>query len=73
MHKASYPRNDIDKLYISKKEEGNSPTLKIASMHRYKDSEPTLKIQRNTDYSDQKQHKQHKDQQNNKNQKKMGT
>ena len=34
MHKALYTRDDIERLYILRKEEGK----KLASMHRYEDS-----------------------------------
>ena len=42
MNKALHPRNDIDRLYMSRKR-GDLPTLKLASMHLFKDSNNTLK------------------------------
>ena len=33
MYETSHPRDDVDRLYESKKEEGDLPTLKITSMH----------------------------------------
>ena len=34
MHKALFPRDDIDRLYVSKKrDEEDSPALKIVSIH----------------------------------------
>ena len=68
MHKALHPRDDVDRLYEWKKEEEESAALKTASMHRYKNSKTTLKIQK-TDYSDQKQYRQYKHQENKNNQK----
>ena len=39
MHKALHRRNDLDRLYVSRKEgEGDSPALKTAFMHQYNDS-----------------------------------
>ena len=43
MHKVLHTRDNIDKLYKSKKEDEDSSTLRIASMHQYKDSRNTLK------------------------------
>ena len=44
MHNASYQRDDIGRLHVSiKKEEEDSPELKIAWMHQYDDSKTTLK------------------------------
>ena len=56
MHKALHHRDDVDKLYMSrKKEEEHPPTSKIASIHRYDDSKTTSKEKRKTNYSDRKQ------------------
>ena len=43
MHKALHLYNDIDYMFQEKKEEEeeDSPALKIASMHQYKDSNTT--------------------------------
>ena len=39
MRKALHPRNDVNRLYVSrKKEEENLPPLKTAWTHRYNDS-----------------------------------
>ena len=45
MLKALYSRDDIDRLYAAKKkkEEDDSPALRIALMHQYKDFKTTLK------------------------------
>ena len=45
MHKALYPRDDVDRLYVSrkKKEEVDLPALKTALTHRYNDSKTTKK------------------------------
>ena len=45
MHKAFDPRDDIDRLHVSKKkkEDEDSPVLKIAQMHQYGDVRTTLK------------------------------
>ena len=48
-----------------KKEEENFLVNKIASMHRCKDLKTTIKMQRKTDYSNQKQYRQRKHQQKN--------
>ena len=47
MHKALHPRDDVDRLYISRKErkEDDFPALKTALKHRYNDSRA---IQKNT-------------------------
>ena len=42
MHKALYPKDDIDFIYLRKNEEEYSPTLKIVWMHQYVDSKTTL-------------------------------
>ena len=57
MHKALHSRDDVDRLYESRKEgeREDSSALKIMLMYQYKDSNITLKMQRKTDYSDQKQ------------------
>ena len=34
MHKALHPKDDIGYMYQEKKEEEDSPELKIASIHR---------------------------------------
>ena len=42
MHKALHLKDDVDRLYVSKKEEEDDPfALKIASMHWYKDTKTT--------------------------------
>ena len=42
MHKALHPGDDVDRLYVSSKEEEEDFTaLKIALMHRYNDSKTT--------------------------------
>ena len=44
MHKALHPRDDIDRLHVSRNKRGKDlPSLKIASIHLYKDSKTTLK------------------------------
>ena len=47
-----------DCMCQEKKKEEDLRALNIASMHRYKDSKITLKMQRKIDYSDQNQYKQ---------------
>ena len=42
MHKALHPKNDIDYICQTSNEEEDSPVLKIASLHQYKDSKNTL-------------------------------
>ena len=45
IHKALHPRDDIDGLYVSRKEgERGLAALKIASMHQYEDSNTIKKI-----------------------------
>ena len=39
MHKALHPRDDVDRLYISRKED--LPALKTALTHRYNDKKAT--------------------------------
>ena len=42
MHKALHPRDDVDRLYVSRKEgEDDLPALKTAFTHRYNDSKTT--------------------------------
>ena len=42
MHKALYPIDDVDRLYVSRKEEEEDlPALKTALTHRYNDSKTT--------------------------------
>ena len=42
MHKALHPRDDVDRLYVSRNEGGDDlPTLKTALTHRYNDSRTT--------------------------------
>ena len=44
MHKALHPRDDIDRLYMSRKEEGKDlPALKTALRHWYNDLKTTYK------------------------------
>ena len=44
MHKILYPRDDIDRLYVSRNAEGRTlPALKIAWIHQYVDAKTTLK------------------------------
>ena len=43
MHKALYPRGDIDYTGQDQKEEEDTLALRIAKMHQYKDSKTTLK------------------------------
>ena len=66
MHKASHPRDDVDRLYVSRKEGGrglasleDSVDASIQRLHR--------KRQRRTDYSYQKRYWQHEGQQNDNN------
>ena len=42
IHKAIYPRDDIDYMSL-KKEEEDPPVLKIASMNQYEDIKITFK------------------------------
>ena len=41
MYKGLHPRDHVDCMYQEKKEEEGSPSLKIVSIHRYKDSKTT--------------------------------
>ena len=42
MHKALHPRDDVDRLYVSRKEGGRGlPASKTALRHRYNDSKTT--------------------------------
>ena len=42
MHKALLPRDDVDRLYVSRREgEEDLPALKTAWTHRYNDSKTT--------------------------------
>ena len=42
MHKALHPRDDVDRLYVSRKERGKGlPALKTVLTHRYNDSRTT--------------------------------
>ena len=60
MYKALYPRDDVDKLYVSRKEGGRGLTsIKTALTPRYNDSRTNRKIRTRTDYSHQKQNRQH--------------
>ena len=44
LHKALHPKDDVDRLYVSKKEGGRRlPALKTALTHRYNDSQTTQK------------------------------
>ena len=44
MHKALYHRDDVDRLYVSRKERGEDlPALKTALTHRYNDSKTIYK------------------------------
>ena len=44
MYKVLHPRNGIDRLYVSRKKEGEeSPAFKIASTYRYDDLKSILK------------------------------
>ena len=44
MHKALHPRDNVNRLYASRKERGEGlAALKIASIHQYKDLRTTLK------------------------------
>ena len=74
MHTALHSGDDSNRHCVSRKERGdNSPAFKIASMHWYKNSNTTLKTQRQADFSNQKQYRKYKYQQNKNNQKtKMG-
>ena len=38
MHKALYPKDNLDNTYQKKKEKDDSPKLKLDWMHQYKDS-----------------------------------
>ena len=38
IHKTLHPRDKIDRLYVSKKEEKESTALKIDWMHQYADT-----------------------------------
>ena len=65
IHKALHPRDDVDRLFISRKrEEEHLPALKTALTHRYNDSR---KARRRTDNSHQKRYWHHDRQQNNNN------
>ena len=48
--KALNPKDNIDKLYVSRK---GGRALMIAWMNQYKDSKTTLKEQRKTNYCEQ--------------------
>ena len=65
MYKVLHPREDVDILYVSRKQGGRGLTKiqhsVVASMQRLEDC---LKTQRETDNSDKKQFRQHKHQQN---------
>ena len=71
MQKALHPRDDIDRLYVSRKGEERVLTCiedsVDASIQRLKDY--IKKALRKTDYSDQKQYRKHKYQLNKNNQK----
>ena len=41
MNKALHPRDDVDRLYVSTKEEEELLALKIALTHRYNESKNT--------------------------------
>ena len=60
--KALHPRNDIDRLYVSRKKEGrglaNIEDSVDTSIRRLEDY---IKKQRKANYSDKKQHKQSQD------------
>ena len=43
MHWALHPKDDIDRLYVSRKKGEGFANQKIALMHRYNDSKTTLK------------------------------
>ena len=44
MHKALHPRENVDRLYVSRKEgEEDLPASKTALTHRYNDSKTTQK------------------------------
>ena len=60
MHKALHPRDDVDRQYVSRKEDGRG----VASIEDSVDTS-IRKEKRKTNNSNQKQHKQHKNQQNN--------
>ena len=62
MHKALHPRDDIDRLYVSRKGGEELPSLKITLRQLKKE-------QRKANYIDEKQHKQHKCQKNHNNKK----
>ena len=53
IHKVLHPRDDIDRLYVSRKKKQEDSIDKTTRRLRKKE-------QRKTDYSDQKQHKEHK-------------
>ena len=69
IHKTLHPRDDIDRLYISRKEGGrgvsNIEDNVVASIQWLKDH--IEKQGRKTDYSQQKQYRQHEDQRNDNN------
>ena len=43
MLKTLHPRDDVDRLYVSEKEEEDSPDFKIASIYRNNDKKASLK------------------------------
>ena len=61
MHKTLHPIDEKDRLYESRKEGGRELTRGCINTR----TQNALKKQRQTYYSDQKQHKQHNNQQNN--------
>ena len=67
-HKALPSRDDIDRLYVSRKE-GRRGLISIENSIAMTTQRLHKKEQRKANYSDQKQHEQHKDQQNNNNSK----
>ena len=70
MHKVIHLRDNIDRLYMSRKEGFSglaSIEDSIATAIRGIEDNTKKKEQRKTNFSDQKQHKQHEDQQNNTN------
>ena len=62
MHKALHPRDDVDRLYVSRREGGRGRIDTTARrLH--------TKVRRKTDYGRQKQYQRHEDQRNDSNQK----
>ena len=73
MHKTLHPRDDLDRAYASRKEEGRGLAIILDSADgSIQQLEDYLKTCRNTNYCYQKQYWQHKHQKNNNQKTKMG-